>query len=519
MSEMKPVGKARSRAKSAEVEMVGAIVPSAPEIFPLSKLRRATENVRHTRIDEDVTALADDIVAHGLLQSLIGYAVDVKTDFTAVYIVGGGRRLQALQMILDRGLIGPDFPVPVLIRSADDALELSLAENLQQRSMSPVDEFFAFKALMDLGTNSPAGLAKRFGFSERTVKQRLRLADLAEPIIDALAERKITIDAAMAYATCQDAKLQLDIFKAHNRANAWDANNPDKIRRDLRSKGMDTSDPLFLFIGEEAYERRGGGYEDDLFNETGEHRILRDAHLVENTARELIEFQMSRRLSDFQKQEDLSPSINGYVIVPDLRLHNYGSQAKLQEPDGFAKVDRWEHAKIWSTIRNNAIEAKILVGINPTGELVAWPRVVFVPKAQKQAVDPSQAQQGYVPPTPEERAAEARKHGVALWSRRLAIGPFAGTPLEGRAFWPDAWEDRSKPSINKGVSGYLVTLQIFVPNTAIAAAVPDAEARYDRDIAERAEREAAAEREELIAKLRHERLAAGAEPAVVVIDG
>ncbi len=333
------------------------------------------------------------------------------------------------------------------------------------------------------------------------------------------AERKITIDAAMAYATCQNHKLQLDIFKANEKPNAWQPHDPDKVRRELRSKGMDTSDPLFLFIGEDAYERRGGGYGDDLFNEAGGDRVLKDAHLVENAAREMIEFQMIMKLREFQDRDDLSASVTGYVVVPDLRLHNWGTQAKLKEPEGFAKVERYEHEKVWKTIRNNAIDAQILVGINGAGELVAWPRIVFVPKEQKQAVDPSQQHQGYVPPTPEEQAAEARKRGVTLWSRRLAIGPFAGTPLEGRAFYPDAWEDRSKPALMKGVQGCLVSMQIFVPDTAIAAAVPDAEQRYDRELAEQAERAASADRETLIAKLRHERLSQGAEPAVVVIDG
>ncbi len=519
MSEMKPVGKARKRVEFPDAPMVGVIVPSAPELFPLGKLRRAPENVRHTRVDEDVEALAEDIIAHGLLQSLIGYVVDRGRDFEAGYIVGGGRRLQALQLIQDRGLIDGTFPVPVLIRSAELAIELSLAENLQQRTMSPVDEFFAFKALMDMGSNSPASLAKRFGFSERVVKQRLRLAELAEPVIEALAERKITIDAAMAYATCQDRELQLAVFKANNKPNAWQAHDPDKIRRELRSKGMDTSHPLFRFIGAEEYERLGGGYEDDLFNEVGDHRVLRDAHLVENAARDMIAAKMPERLVELQAREDLAPSITGYVTPPDLRVHSWGTPAKIKEPEGFAKVERYEYSRVWNTIRNNAIEAQVLVGIDQDGELVAWPRMAFVPKAQKEAVDPLSKGPTYVPPSPEEEEAERRKREVDRWSRRLAVGPFAGTPFEGRAFWPEPFEDRSKPALMKGVQGHLVALLVFVPDAAVDAARDEAEVYYDRLIADRAEKRAAEERERLEAGLRHERLATGPEPAVAIIDG
>src|SRR3546814_20483247 len=77
---------------------------------------RAPENVRQTNKAVDVESLADDIAAHGLLQSLIGYAGDTDIDAAAVYIVGGGRRLQALQLLRERGAIDDSFAVPVLLR-------------------------------------------------------------------------------------------------------------------------------------------------------------------------------------------------------------------------------------------------------------------------------------------------------------------------------------------------------------------------------------------------------------------
>src|SRR3546814_15883016 len=95
---------------------------------------RAPENVRQTNKAVDVESLADDIAAHGLLQSLIGYAGDTDIDAAAVYIVGGGRRLQALQLLRERGAIDDSFAVPVLLRDPDDAINLSLSENPAQRA-------------------------------------------------------------------------------------------------------------------------------------------------------------------------------------------------------------------------------------------------------------------------------------------------------------------------------------------------------------------------------------------------
>src|SRR3546814_20584439 len=82
--------------------------------------------------------------------------------------------------------------------------------------MNAADEFVAFDRLLQRGSVSPADLDKQFGFSERYVKQRLRLAALAPEILDALRNGKLTIDAAIAYAGTQDQTLQLKIFAARS---------------------------------------------------------------------------------------------------------------------------------------------------------------------------------------------------------------------------------------------------------------------------------------------------------------
>lgn len=510
----------------APIAAVAQVVPSSPELIALGRLRRATENVRHTRIDEDVPALADDIAAHGLLSSLIGYAGSWPEDNGRVFIVGGGRRLQALQLLRERGALDDDFAVPVLIRDAEQAIELSLAENLQQRTMSPVDEFVAFKALMDTGHHSPAGLAKRFGFSERIVRQRLRLADLAPPVLDALAGREITIDAAMAYAATADQERQAKVFAAHAK-NPYRNHEPRHIRNDLAQRTMSTADPLFRFVGESIYESRGGEYEDDLFNEGSADRLLLTPSILVSAAGEMAEFQSIGLVTTLRESEDWAPTIDGHVLVPGLRLQSWGVSEKPKAPAGFALIDRYDHQAVWRTIRNNGIPARIVVGINPDGALTPWPRLVLVPEAQKQAVDPNQQLPTRAPETAAQRAARERAEGVAVFARRLAVGPFAGTPFEGRAFWPDRWEASERQGEIDGIPGWFVPVKIFVSEAGVAAQLDAAEQAYDQHlVAEQAKKDAAeaqqAQRHALDKQRQASRraeLVTMDPPAVVVIDG
>lgn len=478
------------------------VAETAIELVELALLERAPENVRHTREDEDVAELADDIAAHGLLQSLIGYR---KPNEACVFIAGGGRRLKALELLLGRGAVTGKYHVPVLVRPREEAVELSLAENLARRDMSPADEFVAFSLLMESGTHSTADLARRFGFTERYVKQRLRLAALAPEILDALRERKITLDAAMAYASTQDRALQSATFKAHSRPNAWDAHKPEKVRRDISGAGMDEGDAPFKFIGAKAYERAGGGYEDDLFSEAGGDRGLTNPAMVRQLAQDHIDFQMVKRLSELQKDH---PSIRGYLVVPSLELHAWGTSDWPKVPDGFDWVDKYDEAKVWSVIDNNKIDAHVVVGIDPEGQLAVWMRKVAVPKKQVSAIMGAPNQQpGYTPMSQEEIDRKNREREGARWAQRLAIpglkpreegDSFEGTPLQGRVFWPDAWRDDRKevdhPELGKG---WFVPICVFVTEEEVSAKAEAGLVRYDKEKAdeERRKAEKAAERE------------------------
>lgn len=118
----------------------------------------------------DLDRLAESIKEEGILQPLI-VTPDKDGTFT---IVCGERRFKAAQKV---GL--KDAPCIVrLDLSETDMLELALTENIQRRSLKPVDEARAYKALMDKCGYSMKALAKKLGVSGASITYKLSLLNL-----------------------------------------------------------------------------------------------------------------------------------------------------------------------------------------------------------------------------------------------------------------------------------------------------------------------------------------------------
>jgi ParB family chromosome partitioning protein len=103
--------------------------------------------------------------------------------------------------------------------------------------------------------------------TRRFIDGRLRLADLAEPIFTALAENRITLDMAKAYASTASHEAQLSAWTTYGSMSHY---NADSIRRIIANDMMRADDPVALLVGAEAYEAAGGVIERDLLSDDRE---------------------------------------------------------------------------------------------------------------------------------------------------------------------------------------------------------------------------------------------------------
>ncbi len=264
------------------------IAPRAEPIIreiPLSRLALAPENVRKTPPDARAdTELKASIAALGLLENLVVRADEPDEDGTERYaVVAGGRRLKAMQALVEDEAFDADRPVPCQVRTGDaQPGEVSLAENVMRVPMHPADQVVAFSELARAG-QSVSAIAARFGASERIVEQRLRLGNAAPELLDAYRADEIDLQVLKAFAVTADRERQMAVWEQVSaqgyRPAAW------QVKRLLTEERVPGASAVARFVGVDAYEAAGGTVMRDLFADEHEHGVwFEDPVLLEKVA-------------------------------------------------------------------------------------------------------------------------------------------------------------------------------------------------------------------------------------------
>jgi ParB/RepB/Spo0J family partition protein len=135
----------------------------------------------------------------------------IEGDSRRFHVIAGNRRLAALRDI-HRGDGDPKVPCEVRDVDAPVAEALSLAENFAREAMHPLDEAEAFARLAKHDGKGGEVIAAEFGVTPHYVRQRMKLATLAEIIKDAYREGRIDTLTAEAFASVPPER-QLEVWK------------------------------------------------------------------------------------------------------------------------------------------------------------------------------------------------------------------------------------------------------------------------------------------------------------------
>jgi ParB family transcriptional regulator, chromosome partitioning protein len=182
---------------------IGALIPNArppahipaepsaqrdgPSLIPVSEIDENPDQPRRTFEPGALTALADSIRVHGVLQPVV-----VRRAGDRYELVVGERRWRASKLA---GLAA--IPAVVLEIDPRDRLEVALVENVQRRDLNPIELAVAFRALADTGATQEE-IGQRVGLDRSSIANHLRLLELPREIQADVEEGRVTIGHAKA---------------------------------------------------------------------------------------------------------------------------------------------------------------------------------------------------------------------------------------------------------------------------------------------------------------------------------
>ena len=152
--------------------------------------------------------LMNSIKEHGLLQPIL-----VRPLSHGFEIVAGHRRFKTCRSLRWRF-------VPCKIREMTDkqAFEIQLTENIQRKSMDPVEEAEAFRRyVVDFGWGGMSELAKKIGKSEEYVSHRIQLLKLSPELKEQIIRTKLNVSQALELTTISsDRQAEIESYVLNN---------------------------------------------------------------------------------------------------------------------------------------------------------------------------------------------------------------------------------------------------------------------------------------------------------------
>jgi ParB family chromosome partitioning protein len=299
--------------------------------IPLSKLIASGLNARKMTTNPESNAeLKASLYARGVLENLIVYDAG-KGRFA---VAAGERRRGMLKALAKDKRIPVNFPVPCIVRPEDEAVELSLTENIIRVAMHPIDQFAAFAALIEDG-KTIEDVAARFGITPGIVTRRMKLARVSPVIIEAFRDEKITLDAVMGFAVSDDHAEQEEVYTDLSNRGGTFTFNRQYIVRMLTHQKVATDDARFLCIGEEAYLAASGTISRDLFDMDVGGGYADDSALLDRLALEKLTAEVPAYLAAGWKWVEPALSFTferkrGFVVINRVKQELTAEDAARQ---------------------------------------------------------------------------------------------------------------------------------------------------------------------------------------------
>ena len=197
---------------------------------------------------DNLDELAFSIKEHGLLQPIIVRPIEKRYE-----VVAGNRRYQAVRKLGLRKI-----NCHLIDLSDQEAYELALTENVQHKTMNPIEEAVAFnRYVKEFGWGGVSNLALKIGRSQEYVTKRIQLLSLPKSVIVDIISDRISTTTALELLPLNYSQIQTLSKIIHN--SHLSKNQVRQIIKDSKNtrnnKHSDTDTAYYNIISQEDKER------------------------------------------------------------------------------------------------------------------------------------------------------------------------------------------------------------------------------------------------------------------------
>ncbi len=187
--------------------------------------------------------------------------------------------------------------MPVKVISKEEALELSLPENVMREDMNPADQ-------------SIADIAVKFGTTETIVKKWLALGRVAPDLLDLYRKEEMSFDQLSAFTITDDHEEQIKVWNVLPSYGRY----ASAIKQALSGAGISGTDKRLRFIGGlDAYEAAGGPVKRDLFDDRNSGYTM-NITLVEKLVADKLDIEAEAIRAEGWKWVETVPEIDWQAL-------------------------------------------------------------------------------------------------------------------------------------------------------------------------------------------------------------
>ncbi len=213
----------------------GTAAGDALQAIPLDLLQRGQYQPRVDMRQDSLESLAASIRAQGVVQPIVVRTIGASGPSQRYEIIAGERRWRAAQLAeLDE--------IPAVIRKVadEDAIAISLIENIQRENLNPLEEARALDRLIGEFDLTHAEAATAVGRSRAAVSNLLRLQELSDKVKPLLEGRQLDMGHARALLSISNPTQQYDAARQVVRKGLSVRDTERLVKHMLESKGSKT---------------------------------------------------------------------------------------------------------------------------------------------------------------------------------------------------------------------------------------------------------------------------------------